>query len=595
MTTRLAILLLAAVPARAAAQDAAPADTTTAACEDGVVSVVFVDNHSIFDTSDPDLDKRLSFVYRLANSLHVRTREDVIRREILVRPGDCYDPAMLEESERLLRGLDFLSRVDVFGLRQPDSTWHVIVDTQDEWSTRVDVRLALDDGLDFRGVRIGEFNVLGTGREVEFFLLERDANREYGVGYATPQLLGTRWDLDFSFGRTRAGSFARQSLAYPFVGEVGRWAARQGFRRDDRFFDYVIDGDDEEHVLLPTRDKGFDVAVVGRRGEIGRLTTFGAAISFVELTHPGGIGAAEHVQGDDFDDPTPLDPALAQPILRQMSELNSLRLLLLLGRRNVWWVKRQGLDALRGEQDVRLGNEVEVALGRSLPGRADDDEALGSLAFYSAAEMGELLLAGRLRADGRRDLDAGDGTEAWRDLFADAELLGYWRPSATARHTVVFRASGAGGWETRTPFQLTLGGDLGVRGYDRHRFPGGRRVLFTLEDRVYFGWPYPDVLDVGGTVFLDVGRVWPGDAPFGVDSGWKSAIGLGLRGSFPAGGRNTYRVDLAFPLEHGAGLKDVRLVVSVGELLGLASDARDGRLREARSIRGAGDLFHFPR
>ena len=34
MTTRLAILLLAAVPARAAAQDAAPADTTTAACED---------------------------------------------------------------------------------------------------------------------------------------------------------------------------------------------------------------------------------------------------------------------------------------------------------------------------------------------------------------------------------------------------------------------------------------------------------------------------------------------------------------------------------------------------------------------------------
>src|SRR5690606_38584565 len=110
-----------------------------------------------------------------------------------------------------------------------------------------------------------EFNVLGTGREVEFFLLERDANREYGVGYATPQLLGTRWDLDFSFGRTRAGSFARQSLAYPFVGEVGRWAARQGFRRDDRFFDYVIDGDDEEHVLLPTRDKGFDVAVVGRR------------------------------------------------------------------------------------------------------------------------------------------------------------------------------------------------------------------------------------------------------------------------------------------------------------------------------------------
>src|SRR5262249_57396770 len=48
-------------------------------------------------------DTRRGFLYRGANALHVVTRETTVRRWLLFSEGDPYDPALLVESERLLR------------------------------------------------------------------------------------------------------------------------------------------------------------------------------------------------------------------------------------------------------------------------------------------------------------------------------------------------------------------------------------------------------------------------------------------------------------------------------------------------------------
>src|SRR5690606_30558944 len=121
-------------PLPAGAQEAAPE------CPQGRISAIFIDNHSVFDLSDPDLNRRFDWAYGLANRLHVATREGVIETELLFSEGDCYDIERLRDSERLLRLLPFIADVDIFGVRQPDGTIHVIVDTQDEWSTRVSMK-----------------------------------------------------------------------------------------------------------------------------------------------------------------------------------------------------------------------------------------------------------------------------------------------------------------------------------------------------------------------------------------------------------------------------------------------------------------------
>lgn len=585
-------LLAAPLPAQSTAGQAdrtMPADS----CELGRISYVFIDNNSIFDTSDTDAGRRFSWAYRTANALHVRTREWVIRRELLFGTGSCYDPFRLEQTERLLRGYSFLSSVDVFGVRQPDGTYHVIVNTRDEWSTRLDLRVGTDDGVGFEGVRVVEENVLGSGQSLGLFYYERDVTRDYGVSYFAPQFFGTRWDLTSELGKTRAGTLVHQEVAYPFVGEVSRWAGRQSFRREDRLFDYVIEDDPDlrsSHVVLPLREQAFDLSVIRRIGTRGNTALVGAALSYQKLSYPGAIELAPE---GDYDLREPAHDSLADPVRRQRHDLDNIRVVGLLGHRNVWWQRRRGLDSMRGQEDVRLGAEAILGVGRSLRSLEPDDDLYTTLALYAGFELGDLLLIGRGRVDARRDLRAAPDMPEWEDIYLEQEVLGYLQTGFLPRQTIFARAALAGGWNTRTPFQLTLGGPTGLRGFDRERLPGGRRLVATLEDRFYIGWPFPNVLDLGGTVFADAGRIWPGDAPFGADSGWRASAGLGLRASFPEGSRSTYRIDIAWPLDRGTGFADFRISLSVGESRGLHTRLADGQLVRSRTQNVGGEIFTF--
>ncbi len=582
---------MATLASPALAQSGARSEAPVEPCADGRISFVFVDNNSIFDTSDPALDARFRWAYGLANSLHIRTRAWVIRRELLFAPGDCYDPFLLAESERLLRSYPFLSQVDIYGIAQPDGSHHVIVDTRDDWSTRVDIRFRVDNGVAIEGVRVSELNLLGMGQALGLFWFEREVRRDYGISYWTPQVGRTRWDLAASVGRTRAGSLFRQEVGYPFVGEVGTWAGRQTSSRQDRFFDYVVRDDPEEagaHVLVPLRAKEFEASLLRRFGDRSSMWLAGVGLSYRALHYPGRIQIAP---GGDFDEREPADSATAAPVVGQTLERDAVRVSLLAGRRDFRWVVMRGLDSMRGEEDVLLGTEFGVAIGPSLPGSTDDDLSL-TAQLNAAARPGSLLLALRARLDALRVHDAGPAP-TWQDLWAEAEGFAYWRAHEAARHLLLLRASAQSGWQTRTPFQLTLGGERGVRGYGLERFPGGQRIVLNLEDRIDLGWPLRDVMDTGATVFADVGRMWAGDAPFGADSGWRAAAGLGLRVSFPAGSRTTYRLDFAWPLEQGTGPGDVRIRFSIGESIGLSGRDIDQQFRRSRPDAVATDLFRF--
>ena len=70
-----------------------------------MVGAIHVVNHEVFSARDG--------YFRLANLLHRTTREDIIRREVLLRPGQLYDEALVEETVRNLRDADFSSLVAI--------------------------------------------------------------------------------------------------------------------------------------------------------------------------------------------------------------------------------------------------------------------------------------------------------------------------------------------------------------------------------------------------------------------------------------------------------------------------------------------------
>lgn len=578
-------VLLATAPLSA---QIAPAE----ACPDGRISFVFIDNNSIFDAADPDLDARFRWAYQTVNKLHIRTQQWVIRRELLFRPGDCYDPFVLAESERVLRGYPFLATVDIYGVPQTDGTHHVIVDTHDDWSTRFDVRFKFSGGTFIDGARLTERNFLGMGQTLGLFWQERDVTRDYGLTYWAPQLGRSRWDFAAALGRTRAGTRAYQRIGYPFVGELGHWAGRESFLRDEQFFDYILFDDrdrDSPHIVVPARDQRFESSLLRRFGDRGRALLAGVGISSRQLDYSGPV---DIVPGDDFDERVPADSITAGPVQAQTALRDALRIHLLFGARDVRWIERRGLDGLRGAEDIRLGVEIGGDIGRSIPAYGDDDVTLAGL-LYAAAELGGSLFAIRGRVDALRNYGPLRAGSPWEDVFGSVEAFAYLRPSRESPGMLLLRMDASGGWNTRTPFQLTLGGYRGLRGYHRERYPGGRRLVLTVEERHYIGWPFGGLFDTGVALFADAGRIWRGDAPFGVDSGWRVTAGTGLRISFPAGGRSTLRVDLAWPVEQRTTLGDFRIRFSIDESFGVGSTGGDLQLDRSRPEGIAGDLFRF--
>src|SRR6185503_6256350 len=80
---------------------------------------------------------------------------------------------------------------------------------------------------------------------------------------------------------------------------------------------------------------------------------------------------------------------------------------------------------------------------------------------------------------------------------------------------------------------LQLGGDNGLRGYPPSFQSGERRVLLTVEERVYADWyPYRAVR-VGAAVFADAGRAWNGAGEQSAGQRVLTDAGVGLRFTNP--------------------------------------------------------------
>jgi hypothetical protein len=540
---------------------------------------------------------RFLWAYQIANSFHFQTREDFLSRELLFETGDCFDPFLLEETERILRDYPFIARVDVFDVPQSDGTRHVIVDTQDEWTTKLDLGLTFDDGLNFEGISLTEENFLGRGVLFGMFYHERKERRDLGVVLETPRLMDSRLNGRVAFGRTRTGLFFEEGLAYPFVGETGRYAAIHRFRRRESLFPYVAwQNPDLSHVGLPFLQQDVAFAVAGRVGHPGNLTLFGAGFSWESLDFRGFPGSLEAVRDGDFSDPGSADLASASLIAPQAEDRSITRVSFLLGQRNIRYLQRSGLDALRGIQDVRLGTEVTVTLGRSLGifknGQEEpDDDLYTRVTVFAGLAPGNWVLNTNFRVEGRQVFAGGEGKGGWHDAFGEGDVYGYWQPPRWENHTLFARASGAGGWSVGLPFQLTLGGRDAVRGYREEDYPGGRRLLLSVEDRVRVSWPAPELLDLGFSFFADAGRVWASDVPYGTSSGWRGSVGMGVRIGFPPGSRSVLRLDLAMPVEGGVSLGDMVFRVSLSELLGILPGFNDHQLSRSRRTGIGPDIF----
>jgi hypothetical protein len=561
-------------------------------CPAGRITHIFINNESVFDTSEMSDGDNLLWLYNFANWVHSQTDEDFLASELLFKEGDCLDEELLAESERLLRNLNFIAVALVFPVPQPDGTVHVVVNTRDEWTLQMSLRARFVEGFEFTGVDLQEENLLGRGIEVTGFWRQLREDKQAGASIRSERFMGTRLDAGIRGGETRVGPFFAQTFFYPFVGEVGRVAGLQIYSREEDLFSYVLEGDPNfTHIVLPFRDERAELTFARRFGETGHLTILGGGLSYESLEFTGLDSGVEAVRDKNFGN-REVAPSQYQDIVTpQMNALKVGRLNLIFGQRFLRFTPRRGLDALRGVQDVATGVEAALILSKSLgiltPGGEDDlSDSFGRIRVFGGWAPGNFVFNSTVSLEARRVSESRfPSQQGWQDVFGEFDLLGYWKPDETSAHTLFGRISAGSGWNVGVPYQLTLGGSQGVRSYSVDRFSGGRRVLASFEERLFLGSPGGEALDLGVTVFGDVGRMWPGDVPFGQDSGWLASVGAGFRLGFPAGTRSVIRLDFATPANGPDAFSVITFRVSSAEILGLRFGFEDQQLARSRRSR----------
>ncbi len=558
-------------------------------CEEGRIASIAVLRHPVFDSNN---NGTLAKVYAAANWLHVETREHVIRRELLFEVGDCVDPLRFSESERLLRNFRFIESASVETRQRSDGDVDVIVVTRDDWTLRFEPRFNLGGGFSITGLGLAERNIAGRGSSIELLYIDRSGRDDVGLSYFDPQLLGSRLDLLLSGVRTEPGWTVDFSVAYPFLGLVGRWAAFQETFYSERWFRYVATDSEEggtPEFIQPLTQRLFELGgagrrAAGRRGISVKQATVGLTVSYEDLRYGEGL-YRDSVAAADLG----LLGSIADSLLpTQLRPRETLRVNLILGFGGLWYTQRRGVSTLRGEEDIAIGGTADVILG--LAGKAfgtSDSHLLIGLNLYGGARiLGNWFSLLRVDGEARQDYEA----RQWRDVFAAVEWTNFWLVSSRNASQITARFSG--GWETTVPFQLTLGGPWGLVGYAPDRYPGGARLAVSVENRHRLT-TIGKLFDVGSTVFLDVGRMWANDAAFGVSSGLRASAGLGVRVASPTGSRTTYRLQAAMPIERGVGAREIVFTLQIDRLLRLESGTTDVQLGRSRDLAVQSAGYHL--
>ncbi|MGB5344559.1 MAG: POTRA domain-containing protein, partial [Woeseia sp.] len=211
LAAAISVLLLSCV--LAIADDAALPAARELEANGAVIGAIRLERMNVFDLSIPAENNAL---YRLANRLHVLTREDVIRQQLLFRPGDPYSARLIEESERLLRANGFFYDARIRTESIQDGTVNLVVTTRDVWTLLPGFSLSRKGGENRLRVSVSEENLFGTGARIKLAYID-DVDREStSLEYADRNLGNSWWSLYANVAKNSDGDSQSLALQRPF-------------------------------------------------------------------------------------------------------------------------------------------------------------------------------------------------------------------------------------------------------------------------------------------------------------------------------------------------------------------------------------------
>ena len=525
------LLLSCALSSAAAAQIAGD---TAWQCDGLVLSAIHIERQppTVIGESAPEWARPFLGVVLQ----HQTTRASAIRPFLLLRTGETCSEFDRAESERLLRAQPYLADATVRILPDTLGGVRAEVSTVDEIPLVIGARVR--DGR-LAGLKYGNSNAAGEGLYGAVEWREGFAYRDgFGIAFINHHAFATRTRFVVALERAPVSTRVSLALQRPLRTSAQRVAWHAGLTDGSDYARFVRRGGST--LALAVDRSQMDLGGTFRLGGETRRLFAGAYV-----THDRLDPAVGPVAITDTGFVSEYNPALTG----RYGALRRTRLAAVAGARILSFAKVNGFDALLGAQDVARGVQLAGVAGQSFA--ASGNGRVFGLDLYAGAGDAASFAAIHAQWEAEQP-NAGP----WVDAVASGRIAWYRRLSEHRMLT----ASGefAGTWNERLPYQLSLGDDGGVRGYRDSRIVGARRAVARVEHR-WVSRRQTRFAAFGAAAFIDLGRTWAGDVPFGVNSGIRASAGVGLLAAAPPESRRTFRLDLAVPLSASGRSYELRV------------------------------------
>lgn len=500
--------------------------------EHAVIGSIDVDNQDIFDPRDPREDRAM---FRLTNRMHIETRADLIRQQLLFQPGDPYSERLVQESERILRGLRFLYDAKIEAVRYVDGRVDLQVTTRDVWSLNPGLSFGRRGGKSTFGIELEELNLLGHGVAVAVSSksgIDRDTHR---VDFIDRHLLGTRLELLASYANNSDGNEWLLKLERPFFALDSHHA-------------WGIDLSESERVD-PLYSLGEEVVQFRERAQRHELYagwSSGLQNGWVQRWRWGLTRDEQRFDG--------LPGMLPPSVIPEDRDL----IYPWLGWELIedQFATERNHDQIERTEDVFLGTRLQARLGYSTSALGADRNAL----IYQVKADRGFALSERAQLNLSSSLNGRWEHGEVSDLLFSGRARYYLEQGE--KWLFFAHLNAEYGRNLAVDHQVLLGGDNGLRGYPLRYQGGDRSARFTVEQRYFSDW-YPfRLFRVGAAVFFDAGRTWGEDGLGTPKLGVLKDFGLGLRlGNSRSGLGSMVHIDLAFPMDGPTSIDRAQLLI----------------------------------
>ena len=525
--------MLFLIPVSAGAQT--PGDSASP-----VIHAVAIRRNDVFDSTESR-----NWLTRLANRLHITTREGVVRRELLLHTGEPYDSARAAETARNLRALGVFRRVTVDSVRG-DSGLILQVTTSDGWSTRPDFRFKSTGGQADYTIAFIEDNLLGSATQASISYRHSVDRTSTSFGFLQPRFIWPQLRLQTVFQDRSDGRRFSVLVGKPFYALASRNSLLLFY--DDRN-ERVLSFFGGERVASDSLHRDYQLL----RAE-GALSIRASDRGYLRV---GLTGQARKDRYRPDSSPTFSTPNQATYALGPFLEWRRAR-----------YVLTRSFQGFGREEDVDVSTVVRIgALAAPRAFNYQRDGVGPLIQMKTGASFGAGFLFADLRAQGLYD---GAGLDSGSVVVGGTMVL---QPGA--RHTLIAHAD-AGWIKNPLPgeaFDLGLG--TGPRAFRSHAFTGDRTFYTSAEYRYVVKEELWQLVGIGLAGFVDYGGAWY--AVSARRTGWDAGIGLRL-GASRAAGVEAIRVDLA--RRFATDVEGAGWVLVVGKGLTFSTNPRANRVAD---------------